>query len=98
MRNFKLLGGIRDVPFERKRRKASGKRVDSRKFAALCAAEADRLGLKCGDVVVAGGVRYVFSRVCEVVEGGSPVVLAYRLKKNGKTYAEATRLERWRRV
>ena len=95
MKQFRLLDGVRDVPYERRRGKAGAKRVDVRDFAAKCAAEADRVGLKCGDVVVAVGVRYVFSRVCEIVDGGSPVVLAYRLKKNGTTYADATRLERW---
>lgn len=98
MRRISLLGGLRDVPFKRKRRKAGEKRKDSRKFAALCEAEAEKHGLKCGDRLRAAGVEYVFSRVCEVVDGCQPVVLAYRLKKNGTTYADATRLERWERV
>lgn len=95
MKQFRLAGGLQDVPFERKRRLAGQKRVESKKFAALCAAEAERCGLKCGDRLRAGGVDYVFSRVCEVVDGGKPVVLGYRLKKNGRTYADATKLERW---
>lgn len=79
----------------RSARKAGDRRVCADKYAALCAGEAERVGLKCGDLLVAVGVRYVFSRVCEIVDGGLPVVLAYRLKKNGRTYAAATRLERW---
>ena len=81
-----------------KRRKFWDRRRVMKGYAGICAGEAARLGLKPGDRVKAYGADYVFSRVAEVVDGGMPVLLGYRLKKNGGTYADATRLERWERV
>lgn len=63
--------------------------------AAKAAEIAELWGLKPGVVVTALGVRYVFSAVGGVAKVGRPWIWAYRLKKNGKTYSEATRLERW---
>ena len=86
-------GVANSVVFEGKRRRAAEKPREL--SAAIQAKLCEAWGLKPGCVLVAHGQRYVFGRVGGRLADGKPWVWAWRLKKNGKTYAEPTRLDRW---
>ena len=86
---------MRNYKFERMRRKSreNGKArgLSDEKRVEL----AEAWGLVPGARLEAHGAVFVFSRVGGWGGDGRPWVWAYRLKKNGTTYSEPTKLDRW---
>lgn len=89
MKDLKGVPYFRGVSLRRRGKKREGLGVACRERLAV------EYGLVVGCVLRAYGGRYVFSGVGGLGDDGAPWVWAYKLKKNGKTYSEPTRLDRW---
>lgn len=78
----------------RKRAKGKPKPLSVKRKAAI----AEFHGLTAGCKVLSAGVEYVFGSVGGVNEGDKPWLWGYKTFKNGKLYAEPTRLDRWEKA
>ena len=86
---------MRNYKFERLRRKSRAKGRQHGLSDEQRAALEDEWGLGPGVLLKAYGHAYAYGRIGGMQGDGRPWVWGYRVKKNGTTYTEPTRLERW---